>query len=175
MEHYVNSIEDHLIDGLKFKLEPGASHVQSRRNVSWFPSGSAIYSPTSGTRLIRININSTGEWLDPCSVRFSFRLNNTDTELGHKLRTMGDPLAFFNRFLILVGSGVCEEIVDYSRTHNLFQTLTSANSRVNDDIEGFGHRWTDQGFDGQYSTDGIHPGQSKRVNFKLFTRNILTI
>ena len=121
MEHYANSVEDHLIDGLKFKLEPGASYVQSRRNVSWFPSGSAIYSPTSGTRLIRVNINSTGEWLDPCSVRFSFKLNNTDTTDGHKLRTIGDPFAFFNRLRILVGSVVCEDIVDYSRTHNLFK------------------------------------------------------
>ena len=71
MEHHVNSIEDHLIDSLKYKLEPGASYVQSRRNVSWFPQGSAIYSPTSGTRLVRINITSTGEWLDPTSVRLS--------------------------------------------------------------------------------------------------------
>ena len=71
MEHYANSVEDHLIDGLKYKLEPGASYVQSRRQVTWYPSGSAIYSPTSGTRLIRVNINSTGEWLDPQSVRFS--------------------------------------------------------------------------------------------------------
>ena len=70
MEHYANSIEDVLVDGLKYKLEPGASYVQSRRQVTWYPSGSAIYSPTSGTRLIRVNINSTGEWLDPSSIRF---------------------------------------------------------------------------------------------------------
>ena len=63
-----------------------------------------MYSPTSGTRLIRVNINSTGEWLDPCSVRFSFRLNNTDTTADHKLRTIGGPFAFFNRLRILVGS-----------------------------------------------------------------------
>ena len=82
MEHYANSVEDHLVDGLKYKLEPGASYVQSRRQVAWYPSGSAIYSPTSGTRLIRVNINSTGEWLDPSSIRFSFRLNNTDSNDG---------------------------------------------------------------------------------------------
>ena len=65
MEQYAHSIEDHLVDSLKYKLEPGASYVQSRRSVSWFPQGSAIYSSTYGTRLVRISINSTGEWLDP--------------------------------------------------------------------------------------------------------------
>ena len=168
MEHCVNSIEDHLIEGSQFKLEPGASYVQSRRNVSWFPSGSAIYSPTSGTRLIRVNINSIGEWLDPCSVRFSFKLNNTDIEPNHKLRTIGDPYAFFTRLRILVAFVVCEDVVDYSRTHSLVQTLTSTNNRINDDIEGFGHRWTDPGekignyynsdaTNGKYNTDGINP------------------
>jgi len=70
--------------------------------------------------------------------------------------------------------------VDYSRTHNLFQTLTSSNNRINDNIEGFGHRWTDPGekignyynsdaTNGKYNTDGINPGHSKRVNFKLLS------
>ena len=128
MEHYANSIEDHWIDSLKYKLEPGASYVQSRRNVSWLPQASAIYSSTNGTRLIRIYIDNTSEWLDPQSVRFSFRLNNTDTADGHLLRTIGDPFAFFSRLGVLVGSVVCEDIVDYNRTHNMFQTLTSSNN-----------------------------------------------
>ena len=141
MEHYAHSIDDHLIDSLTYKLEPGASYVQSRRNVSWLPQGSAIYSPTSGTRLIRISINSTGEWLDPQSVRFSCRLDNTDTVGGHLLRTIGDPYACFSRRRVLCGSVVCEDIVDYNRTHNMFRTLTSSNNRVNDNIEGFEHRF----------------------------------
>ena len=98
MEHYANSIEDVLIDSLKYKLEPGASYVQSRRQVTWYPSGSAIYSPTSGTRLIRVNINSTGEWLDPSSIRFSFRFNNTDSTVGKILRTIADAFCFFQGF-----------------------------------------------------------------------------
>ena len=137
--------------------------------MSWFPQGSAIYSPTSGTRLIRISINSTGEWLDPTSVRFSLRLNNTDTAAGHLLRTLGDPFAFFSRLRILCGSVVCEDIVDYSRTHQMFQTLTSANNRVNDDIEGFGHRFSDYDTAGKCNTNGINPGSSKRVCFKLLS------
>ena len=170
MEHYANSVEDHLIDGLKYKLEPGASYVQSRRQVTWYPSGSAIYSPTSGTRLIRVNINSTGEWLDPQSVRFSFKLNNTDGSHSHLLRTICEPFAFFTRLRCLIGNVVAEDIVDYGRTHSLFQTLTSSNNRRNDEIEGFGHRWTDIvppiTADNTY---GIGGGKSKRVTFKLLS------
>ena len=145
MEHYANSIEDVLVDALKYKLEPGASYIQSRRQVTWFPSGSAIYSPISGTRLIRININATGEWLDPVSLRCGFTVYNRGED-GRVLRTIGDPFALFQRLRILVGGVVCEDIVDYVRTHNLFQTLTSRNDRRNDSIEGLSHRWTDTVF-----------------------------
>jgi hypothetical protein len=172
MEHHVNSIEDHLINSLKYKLEPGASYVKSRRNVSWFPQGSAIYSRTSGTRLIRISINSTGEWLDPTSVKFSFRLTNTDTAEGHVLRTLGDPLRFFARLRILCGSVVCEDIVDFARTYSMFHTLTSPNNRLNDKIEGFGRTCFDTYYnDGNliFNKEGITPGKSKRVCFKLLS------
>ena len=70
--YHVNAIEDALSEPLHYKREPGASCTQSRRQVSWYPSGSAIYSPVSGTRLIRIAVTSTGEWLDPQSVRMAF-------------------------------------------------------------------------------------------------------
>ena len=138
MEHHVNAIEDALIEPLKYKLEPGASYIQSRRQVSWYPSGSAIYSPVSGTRLIRIAVNSTGEWLDPQSVRLAFTLKNNDGAANHVLRTIGPPYAFFSRLRLMVGSVVCEAIVDFGRTYSMFQTLTSTNNRVNDKIEGFG-------------------------------------
>jgi len=139
--------------------------------VTWYPSGSAIYSPTSGTRLIRVNINSTGEWLDPSSIRFSFRFNNTDSDSNKMLRTIGDPFCFFSRLRILIGSVVAEDINDYSRTHTLFQTLTSTNNRENDSIEGFGRRWSDVR-ELPYATnnvEGLRGGKSKRVTMKLLS------
>jgi hypothetical protein len=173
MEHHVNAIEDALIEPLKYKLEPGASYIQSRRQVSWYPSGSAIYSPVSGTRLIRIAVNSTGEWLDPQSVRLAFTLKNNDGTANHVLRTIGPPYAFFSRFRLMVGSVVCEDIVDYGRTHSMFHTLTSQNNRLNDKIEGFGRTCFDTYYDGEgnlvYNKEGITPGTSKRVCFKLLS------
>ena len=32
-EHYINSVEDYLIDGLSFKMPAGGSYVISRKNV----------------------------------------------------------------------------------------------------------------------------------------------
>ena len=50
----------------------------------------------------------------------------------------------------MVGSVVCEDIVDLGRTYSMFQTLTSTNNRVNDKIEGFGR----QRFDTYFDADG---------------------
>ena len=35
VEAMANSVEDYLIDGLSFKLSPGASYVTNRRTVTW--------------------------------------------------------------------------------------------------------------------------------------------
>ena len=36
MESHAQAVEDYLIDGLSFKLAPGASYVTNRRSVSFF-------------------------------------------------------------------------------------------------------------------------------------------
>jgi hypothetical protein len=183
MEHYAAAVSDHLIDSLKFKLDPSASYIQSRRAVTFFPQGSNIYSSSgAGTRLIRINISaSMGQWLDPASVRLSFRLNNTDTVASHELRTITGPMGFFSRMRVIVGNGIiAEDIVDLNRTYNMFELLSSPASRKNDNIEGFGHHWTDKisshsivGLQwGDYEINdvpGIAPGSSQRVCTRLLS------
>ncbi len=67
VEAIANGIEDQLIDGLSFKMNPGASYVIDRRSVTFHPQRSNIYRPTSGTKLIRILL--TGDnWLDPSTL-----------------------------------------------------------------------------------------------------------
>ena len=62
LEETANSIEDHLIEGLSFKLKPGASYVQSRRSVSFFPQGGNSYSST-GVKVIKVALTGAqGEW-----------------------------------------------------------------------------------------------------------------
>ena len=36
LESTTNAIEDHLIDSISFKLQPGASYVTDRRSASFF-------------------------------------------------------------------------------------------------------------------------------------------
>ena len=51
-----NTTEDLLIDGLQFKLPPGATYVTDRRTISYFTAAHNIYQSGSGTKIIRINI-----------------------------------------------------------------------------------------------------------------------
>ena len=57
VESHANSVDDYLIEGLSFKLSPGASYVTNRRSVSFFPSGSDTYSSASGVKVIKIKLN----------------------------------------------------------------------------------------------------------------------
>ena len=71
MENYSSSVEDQLIDGLSFKLAPGSSYITDRKNVSFFPSGSNVYTTAGGTKVLRILLNGD-DWLDPVTLRVFF-------------------------------------------------------------------------------------------------------
>ena len=77
MESYTQSSEDQLIDGLSFKLGNSASYITDRKSVTFWPSGSNIYKTTSGTKVIKFQLNSEG-WLDPSTVVINFNLVNND-------------------------------------------------------------------------------------------------
>ena len=55
VDSMASSVEDYLIEGLSFKLNPGASYVTERRSVSYFTAGSNIYQSGCGARVIGIN------------------------------------------------------------------------------------------------------------------------
>ena len=82
------SPEDILIDDLSFNLNKGSSHITDRRAVTFWPSGSNIYKPTSGNRVLKFSLNGEdNSCLDPQSVRIFFTLQNLDTGTYHnKLR-----------------------------------------------------------------------------------------
>ena len=83
-EHYIDVVEEYFIEGLSFRMPPGGSYVSSRIDCTFYPAGSAYYSAANGTTLIRINLSSSTEWLDPQSIRLSYRLNNNDKTLDHQ-------------------------------------------------------------------------------------------
>ena len=163
-----NSVEDYLIDGLSFKLSPGASYVAERRSVSYFPSGSNIYQAGSGARVIRVNLTGEG-WLDPSTVRLTYTLVNNAGETK-VLRPLSGPWSFFRRARCLVGGAIVDDIDYYNRVHEMLHILTSKANRDNDSIEGFGARWDDDKnyiakWDASYESQ-IGAGQSRAVTFK---------
>ena len=96
VDSMANSVEDYLIEGLSFKLQPGASYVTDRRSVNFYAAGSNVYTSASGARVIRINL--TGDsWLDPATVRVAFTLVNNSALTDHDLRPLTGGWGFFRR------------------------------------------------------------------------------
>ena len=96
VESYANSVEDKLVDGLSFKLDPGASYINERKSVTFHPQGSNIYKPSAGSKLIKIMLTGQ-DWLDPTTFRVMFDVVNTEyDEINRKLwRPVSGPWSFF--------------------------------------------------------------------------------
>ena len=143
VEAIANGIEDKLIDGLSFKMNPGASYVVDRRSVTYHPQGSNIYKPLAGTKLIRILL--TGDnWLDPSTLRIMLTLNNDETDTNKRLRPLSGPWSFFRRMRILAAGQLVEDIDMYNRIHEMMHLMVANESRQNDAAEAFGLDWDSQ-------------------------------
>ena len=171
VEAIANGVEDKLIDGLSFKLNPGASYVVDRRSVTYHPQGSNIYMPGQGTKLIRILL--TGDnWMDPSTFRVMFSLNNLAGEsvTPKNLRPLGGPWSFFRRMRILCAGQLVEDIMDYNRIHEMIHMMIARESRENDMAEAFGKSFDEYEWQqGRWDTDdfhGIEPESGMTVLFK---------
>ena len=139
------SPEDILVDNLSFKLSKGASYITDRRSVRFYPSGSNVYKPTSGNRVLKFSLNGEDNtWLDPQSVRVFFTVQNLDQNLDRKLRPLAPPYSFFRRMRIIAGNQVIEDFDNYNRVHHMFSKLMSQGARKDEANEGFGYRYDDE-------------------------------
>ena len=138
--------EDILIDNLSFKLNKGSSYITDRRSVTFWPSGSNIYKPTSGNRVLKFSLNAEDNaWLDPQSVRIFFTLQNPDPgTYNNKLRPLSPPYSFFRRMRIIAGNQVVEDFDNYNRVHHMFSKMMSQGARKDEANEGFGYRYDDE-------------------------------
>ena len=165
VEAIANGIEDKLIDGLSFKMQPGASYVVDRRSVTYHPQGSNIYTPGAGTKLIRILL--TGDnWLDPSTIRVMFTVNNDESDAAKHLRVLSGPWSFFRRMRILAAGQLVEDIDQYNRIHEMMQILIAKESRENDAAEAFGLIHDKHQNYVHNDFQGIKPGQGMQVLFK---------
>ena len=137
MEIYSSSVEDQLIDGLSYKLAAGSSYITDRKSVTFYPSGSNIYTPVGGTKVLRFLINGS-DWLDPNTLRIFFDVTNLE---NYPLRVLGSPYSFFRRMRVLVGNVLVEDISDFNRVSYMFDTLRARHVRENEDCEAFDDRF----------------------------------
>ena len=137
MEATAQSVEDYLVDGLSFKLRPGASYITNRRSVTYYPHGGNQYSPT-GVQVIKLMLTGS-DWLDPGSLRLMYDLVNNDTDTNNNLYPISGPWSFFRRLRVICGGQVVEDIDYYNHVHEMFHVMTPPLTRQNDDIEGFGN------------------------------------
>ena len=156
VESHANSVDDYLIEGLSFKLAPGASYVTNRRSVSFFPSGSDTYSSTSGVKVIKIKLNGT-DWLDPSTVKVMFTINNTTGTMNF----LSGVHSFFRRLRVVCNGQIVEDIDDYNRVCEMFNVLQSSSVRGNDEIESV-KRWDAAGAD-----ETLAAGSTRKVGMKL--------
>ena len=166
MEALSNSVEDRLVDGLSFQLQPGASYVTERKSVTYHPQGSNIYS-TSGTKLIKLLLTGD-QWLDPSTFRIMFDLQNMDTGNNNNklLRPLGGPHTFFRRMRILANGAIIEDIDNYNRVHEMFRILNAQDTNKNNDAEAFGQQVDKYTTFDTTKIAGIKPNQTQTVLFK---------
>ena len=155
MESVASSSEDILIDALSYKLGNSASYITDRKSVTFWPSGSNIYKTTSGTKVIKFQLNSEG-WLDPSTVVINFNLVNNDATATKFVRPLQGAHSFIRRCRISANGALVEDF-DCNRTHKMFEMLTSGHNRDNGDIEGFGYR-SDSVEPGVTQTEALLPG-----------------
>ena len=141
MESYIaGGVESVLLDELKFTPSPGASYILNKSQVRYFPSGSSIYSPTSGQRVCKINITGpSNQWLNPQSLRLCFDVINTapvGPNDAHGAPTAGLPLrmltggwGFWRRLDVRMGGVQVESIANMNRVQELMTQLSSFKTR----------------------------------------------
>ena len=130
-------------------------------------TGSDIYKTQSGTKVLKIVLNSN-DWLDPSTVRLMFDLKNVDADAAKRLRTISGPWSFWRRLRIMCGGTLIEDF-DYNKTHELYCSLKPAEEKTNDDIEGFTYRVDNLTAHDATTIPGIAGGSYMTVSMKILS------
>ena len=94
METILTTVEDNILDALTFQLGSSSNYITERKSVSFYATGSNIYSP-GGTTLLKFNLTDDSAWLDPSTLRLQFKLNNAMDDKILKLIN-ANPAIFFS-------------------------------------------------------------------------------
>ena len=147
MDNIIAESNDAQSDSLNFSLPSTNQYVTSRRFVNFFPQGSNVYNATSGNKVIRFNLSADdNHYLDLSSVRLFATLENTDGTANHFLRPIAGLHGFMQRYTCNVGGQQVQDIIEYNRHCELYESFKPKDVRDMDDIESSANpRW-----DGDY-------------------------
>jgi hypothetical protein len=137
MESILSTVEDTLLGSLSYKIDPksGSSYVTEKKSVTFFASGSNIYDPLRGTKVLRFNLASD-QFIDLSSLVVSVMCNVGVTGIATPLSTAGHIL--FNRLRFIVSGTVVEDIENFAVASQLFHRCLSHEKKVNTSQCGFG-------------------------------------
>ena len=143
MDNIVAESNDTMINSLNFGLPETSQYITDRRFVNYFPSGSNIYASNAGNKNIRFYISGDDNtYLDLSSIRLFATLENKDTARAKFLRPLGGLHGFFNRYRAMVGGVLCQDVIEYNRHCELYNSFKPKDVRDMDDIEGSANpRW----------------------------------
>ena len=123
MDEIVRNTEDVMRSNLDDRLNSTASYVQNRRASTFFCSGSNEYSP-AGVRVTKIPISTESGRLGPETLRVQFTVNNKTEAANKRLRPLSGGWSFINRARLLIGSQICEDILEYNRCREMLSVIT---------------------------------------------------
>ena len=145
MDNIIAESETTMINSLNFGLPETAQYITDRRHVNYFPSGSNVYNPNAGNKHIRFHISGEDNtYIDLSSIRLFANLQNTDGTRSHFLRPLGNLSSFFSRYRCTVGGQQVQDIIEYNRHCELYNSFKSQDARDMDDLESSANpRWDD--------------------------------
>ena len=145
MDNLVEEASDVMSPALDFGLPKTAQYVTDRRHVNYFPSGSNIYTSATGSKNIRFYVTGEdGTYLDLSSIRLFEKFQNEGGTDAQFLRPLSGLHAFFSRYRCTVGGQLVQDIDQYNRHCELYNSFKSVDSRHMDDIESSADpRWDD--------------------------------
>ena len=145
MDNIVAEASDQMSPSLDFRLPKTAQYVLDLRHVNYFPSGSNIYKSEGGNLNIRFYIaGEDGTFFDLSSISLFTNLRNEDATESHFLRPLSGLHGFFARYRCTVGGQLVQDIDEYTRHCELYNSFKSVDARHSDDVEGSAQpRWDD--------------------------------
>ena len=86
-----------------------------------------LIQPMGGGTVVRFDIESASDWLDPSSVRVQFDVVDdggyTAAALNEQVFLTGGAHSFFKRLRVLSRGIVTRDITEYNRVHELFSYI----------------------------------------------------